>query len=141
MPIKIVAEPEGEHTRLTIEQSTWPRALGFGIGTGVNLIIGLIMATLAVAQAGPFWIPALVLLLFSATFGSISYLASKSWSQKSIKEFKEALRDVKYLAGSDQPAPPVAETGSRKSQIDLDDIDPSDQTEPNAAARRQREQR
>lgn len=70
-PVRVICEQEGPNTRLTIEQRTWPNAIGTAIGTGMNVATGLLlflMWLLSGASNG-LWIAALVPLLFSVLFG------------------------------------------------------------------------
>ncbi len=127
MPVHLVVESEDDVTRLTIERKTWPMAVGFGSGTLVTLVTGLILGIvwLATGTAEPIWIPSMVLIVFSIMFGMGSWFGVRAHERRDAKRFEAAVNFVAHLA--DRHAAPSArsemqdgsdERGGRQS-VDL----------------------
>lgn len=127
MPVRIVSEPEGDGTRISIERKTWQRALGVSIATAISLAYTIVFFVLWAVGTGPgLWIPAVLLGLFSMLFGGGMALGFQTLAKKDTERFRAILDQVKT-------APEVRHTDAVRSseRIDL----PADQDETETAIR------
>ena len=134
-PVTVTLSPERGGTRVVIEQTQTNAALGFGIATGVNALMGTVFAILAVAGAeSDFFIPALVLLSFAAVFGAVSYVGMRAYASRQTAKFDAALDRVDLAlrdAEADaQEAEPLADAPpARSGRIDATLLDGAPEAE------------
>ena len=105
-PVTVTLTPERGGTRVVIEQSQANTALGLGIATGVNFLMGLVFLFFATVETGEpdLIVPAMVLLAFSLMFGLGTFLGMRSYSRRQTEKF-DATLDRIDLALRDHAAP------------------------------------
>ena len=91
-PVTVTLSPERGGTRVVIEQSQTNTALGLGIATASNAVLGLIFALVALVGAeSDMFIPAMVMLTFAAIFGGGAYGGMRAYSTSQTQKFDAAL--------------------------------------------------
>ncbi|MFK7845265.1 MAG: hypothetical protein AB8G77_08185 [Rhodothermales bacterium] len=100
MPVSIIAEKEEHGTRFTIERKMWPMTLGFGIGAGVNLLMGLIftMIWLTTSVSDELIIPGTIMMSIGLLMGLFGSIGMKIYGRRESKRFEEIFDHLEKLA-------------------------------------------
>ncbi|MBT8402082.1 MAG: hypothetical protein KJO98_16520 [Rhodothermia bacterium] len=100
MPTRVVIEPEGGGTRVTVERKMWPSVVGVLSGAATTLSVGLIIAGLWLAGSGgnPMWVPALVVTAFSVIFGAVGHRLINREGKRTIARFRDAMAAIEASA-------------------------------------------
>lgn len=123
MPVSIIAEKEEHGTRFTIERKMWPMTLGFGIGAGVNLLMGLIFTTiwLTTSVSDELIIPGTIMMSIGLLMGLFGSIGMKIYGRRESKRFEEIFDHLEKLAEA---------SDSNKANATLDDAHKEALTEP-----------
>lgn len=120
-PVTVTLTPERGGTRIVVEQSQTQAMLGLGIATGVNALMGVIFALLALTGVeSDMFVPAIIMLVIAAVMGGGTYGGMRGYSRSQSRKF-EAVLDKIDLAARNAREPEAPE---RTGQIDpalLDD--------------------
>lgn len=136
LPIRIIAEAEGDGTRITIERKTWPQVIGFGIGTVVNIAMGLLVIITSIANfsGDKDWIVGSILLGFGLLFGLGAGIGLKMTGKKQAAQFEEMLRCIDQVVANTQDrrdlAPAPGAEHSPKLSLDEIEADTTAQAAP-----------
>ena len=105
--VTLTAERDG--TRAVVERTQTQMALGFGIGTGTNALMGLLFLLFSLVETGTpgLIVPAMVLLGFAALFGAGSYIGMRRHGRRQAESFEAALDRIDLAV---RDARPLAET-------------------------------
>lgn len=130
IPVTVIAEKEHHGTRFTIEKKTWPTTLGFGIGSAVNVMMGLIFGMIWLTSTAneEMIFPASIMLGIGLLLGIIGGYSTKAMARQDTKNFEEVFRYLNNLAHTTPDATDdtaqTSETATReKSGNLLDDLD------------------
>ena len=118
-PAQISLHTEGEATRVVAEQSFRNSRLGFGIGGGVNLAMGLIFSVVALTAEPDMWIPAVVLASFSLVFLLGAVLGMRSHARRQAERFEGAMDRIE-LALREATPEPVAQAAAPEAAASAD---------------------
>ncbi len=126
MPTRVVIEPDGGGTRVTIERKTWPGVTGVLFGAATTLSVGLIIAGIWLAGTGPnpMWVPALVLTAFSILFGAVGHRFLCRDSKKTLDRFEAAMNAIEQsvddsaVVADVKMAPPTVEEDRARIPFD-----------------------
>ena len=112
MPVRVVVEPEGDDTRVTVERKTWPSAAGILSGAATLLAVCLIIVGLWIAGGGTsnIWFPALVFGMFAGLIGIGGYGLLRSNGRKTLGRFQAALDLIYESTSSESRVAGMAET-------------------------------
>ncbi len=144
-PVTVTLSPERGGTRVVIEQSQTNTALGLGIATATNAVMGTIFAIMALTGIeGDMFIPAIVMLTFAAVFGGGAYGGMRTYASTQTTKFDAtldridlALRDAQEASGAEPLAEAPEPTRQGRMDPRLLDIESENGT-PEAGRRRER---
>ncbi|OZC04352.1 hypothetical protein [Rubricoccus marinus] len=140
-PVTVTLSPERDGTRVVIEQSQTNAALGLGIATGINAVMGVVFALIAVTGVeSDMFVPAIVMLLFAALFGGGSYGGMRAYASSQIAKFDATLDRIdlalRNAEADAQEAEPLAEAPpARSGRIDAALLDDEPEAETPLADR------
>ena len=135
MPANIIAEQEGNGTRITIERKMWPMTMGLGISSVINALMGVIFTTLSftVGDVEELIIPGSIMLGIGLLLGLGGTLGMKIYSKSEKKRFAEVFRHAENLSASIDTLPEAVqneniETSGRIALDDLEEVSVSTQS-------------
>ncbi len=127
LPVRIIAEAEGTGTRITIERKTWPQAIGFGIGSIVNIAMGLllIVTSLAGSSGDGDWIVGSILLGFGLLFGLGAAVGLRMVGKKQATQFEKMLRAIDQVVAdiNDNRELALSPASAEPLNVSLEDTD------------------
>ena len=100
MPAHITGEVDEQGARFTIERKIWPLTLGFGLGSGINLLIALIFLIVgfSVPAASGLLLPAGILTLVGLLLGFGGVLGIEAFSRQEKRRFAQIFDHLERLA-------------------------------------------
>lgn len=142
LPIRIIAEAEGDGTRITIERKTWPRAIGFGMGAVVNIAMGLLIiaTSLASFSGDGDWIVGSILLGFGLLVGLGAGIGLKMTGKKQATQFEEMLQCIDQVVADtrDHRDLALASRAEPSAKLAIEDLDDDIEHAQVARAKRSR---
>ena len=147
----VVKAPEGDDTVVTIHQEMRGQAVGFSIGTGVYLLVALLMGVVNLLGTGedvpPIGVAIMFLMMAVVFFGGVQ-IGTRVHARKQRGKFERALDRIELLAREALPVVPEGEASqatretadaSRTPEIDLDALpEPGDVASQNERSSRTR---
>lgn len=126
MPVRVTVEQEADGLRVTIGRKSWPQALGLGVATGINLVVGLVLGVVWAVGAAPndLWVPAFILTLFALLFGAGAYAGLRVNERRDVRRFADAFAAVEHLTGS-TPTDERLTAPDEPARLPLDEAGPS----------------
>lgn len=115
MPTQIIAEKDGDGTRITIERKMWPLSLGFGISSAVNLLIGFIFFAvwMSVGSADEMIIPASIMMGIGAMLGLFGSMGTRMASKAELNRFAQVFSHLESMGADNelQNGDPLSQKG------------------------------
>jgi hypothetical protein len=123
LPVRLIAEPEGDETRITIERKTWPQAIGFAMGSAVNLAMGLLLLiTSIVSSAGNSdWIAGSIMLGVGMLLATGAIVGLRHLNRNQSRRFENLLDYIEQIL-------PVAELQRDASPVSSSQLGTADET-------------
>ncbi|MEM8488902.1 MAG: hypothetical protein AAF564_25380 [Bacteroidota bacterium] len=118
IPVTVIAEKESHGTRFTIEKKTWPMTLGFGIGSVVNVLMGLMFGIVWLSTTGneELVFPAGIMMGIGLLLGVIGGFSTKAMAKQDAKHFENVFRHLNNLAQASEDEPEEREAAPTSSR-------------------------
>lgn len=99
MPVRVIAEAEGDGTRITIERKTWQQAFGLAMGSGSLMFTALLLMIVwsATGTAG-MWMPAALLAVLSVVMGVASAFGLRLANTRDRKKAADVMAQIRTIA-------------------------------------------
>ncbi|MEM1056188.1 MAG: hypothetical protein AAGI52_11725 [Bacteroidota bacterium] len=141
-PVTVTLSPERGGTRVVIEQSQVQTALGLGIGTATNFVMGLMFLVFASVETGEpsLIVPAMIMLTFAAVFGAGTFFGMRNHNRRRHEAFDAALDRIDLAVRDHEKREEASREAHRsKGRIDASVLDASPETDGLARGERSRD--